>query len=203
MGNNGARAGPLGAPVNDVTRRSMLMHSFLETQSTACSALTTIHHFSGSLPQYAVTAAPPVAGADPGRGVVVFGTRWPQTKVGGRQCYATVRRHRGPTLFKSMCGFSLVEFDAIMELARGRVERPMDARLHRSVEMIELRPPRRRVCSAGEMVFFTLVLLREGDEGALPIRTVAFNIGVSLATVSNYFSYCSLALHDTFMLACP
>jgi len=53
------------------------------------------------------------------------------------------------------------------------------------------------------MIFLTLVLLRGGDEGALPIRTVAFNIGVSPATVSNYFYHCTFALHDMFMLACP
>ena len=66
-----------------------------------------------------------------------------------------------------MCGFSPVELDAIVELARERVERPMDPRMHRSVEMNELRRPRRRVCSAFEMIFLTLVLLRGGDEGAL------------------------------------
>ena len=102
-----------------------------------------------------------------------------------------------------MCVFSPVELDAIVELARERVERPMDPRMHRSVQMNELRRPRRRVCSAFEMIFLTLVLLRGGDEGALPIWTVAFNTGVSPATVSNYFSHCILSLHDTFMLACP
>jgi len=49
MGDNGAHAGPPGPPVNDATRRFMLIHSFLETQRTARSALTTIHQFSRSL----------------------------------------------------------------------------------------------------------------------------------------------------------
>jgi len=87
----------------------------------------------------------------------------PQTEVGGRQYYATVRGHHDPTLFKTMCGFSPVELDAIVELARERVERPMDPRLQRSVEMNELWRPRRRVCSAAQMIFLTLVLLRGGD----------------------------------------
>jgi len=203
MGESGAHAGPPGPPVNDVTRRFMSIHCFLKTQRTERSALTTIHQFSLSLPQSPVTAAPPAAVAGPGRGVGLLGTRRPQTQVGGRQYYASVRGHHDPTLFKSMCGFSPVEFDAIVELARERVERPMNPRLHRSVEMNELRRPRRRVCSAVEMNFLTLVLLRGGDEGALPIRTVAFNVGVSPATGRNYFSHCILALHDTFMLACP
>jgi len=167
MGDNGADAGPLGPPGNDVTRRFILIHSFIETQRTALSALTTIHHFSRSLPQSPFTAAPPVAGAGPGWGVALLGTRRPQTQVGGRQYYATARGHNDPTLCKSMCGFSPVELDAIVELARERVERPMDPRMHRSVEMNELRRPRRRVCSAFEMIFLTLVLLRGGDEGAL------------------------------------
>lgn len=79
MGDNGARAGPLGSPVNDVTRRSMLTHSFLETLRTTRFARTTTHHCSRSLPQYSVTAPPPVAGAGPGRGFALLGTRWPQT----------------------------------------------------------------------------------------------------------------------------
>jgi len=203
MRDRGAHAGPLGPPVNDITRRFMLIHSFLETQRTARSALTTIPHFSRSLPQFPVTASPPVAGACPGLGVALLGTRRPQTQVGGRQYYATVREHHYQTLFKSMCGSSPVEFDAIVELARKRVERPMHPRMHRCLEMNELRGPRRRVCLAVEMIFLTLVLLRGRDEGALTIRTVAFNIGVFPATVSNYFSLCILALHDTFMLACP
>jgi len=102
-----------------------------------------------------------------------------------------------------MCGFSPVEFDATVELARERVERPMDPRLYPSVEMNQLRRPRRRECSAVEMIFLTLNLLRGGTEGTLPIRTVAFNAGVSPATVSNYFSPCILSLHDTFTLSCP
>jgi len=200
---NGAHAGPLGPPVNDVTQRFMLIHSFLETQRTARTALTTIHHFSRSVSPSFVTAAPPVAGAGRGRGVALLGTRRPQTQVWGCQYYATSHGHHDRTLFKSMCGVSPVELDAIAELARERVERAMDPRMHRSVEMNELQRPRRRVCSAIELIFLTLVLLRGRDEGALPIRTVAFNIGVSPATVSNYFSHCILALHDTFMLACP
>jgi len=47
------------------------------------------------------------------------------------------------------------------------------------------------------------VLLRGGDEGALSLRLVAFDFGVSVATVSNYFSHCAFSLHDTLMVACP
>jgi len=137
MGDNGDHPGLLGSPVNDVTRRFMLIYSFLETQRSARSALTTIHHFSRSVPQAPVTAAPPVAGAGPGRGVALLGARRPQTHVGGRHYFATVRAHHDPTLFKSMCGFSPVEFDAIVESARKRLQRPMDPRLHCSVEAIE------------------------------------------------------------------
>ena len=203
IGDNGAHAGPPAPPVNDVTRRFMLIYSFLETQRTARSAPTTNHRFSRSLPQSPVTTAPLVADAGPGRGVALLGTRPPQAQVGGRQHYATVRGHHDSTLFKSMGGFSPVEFDAIVELALERVERQMEPPLHRSVEMKELRRPLRRVCLAVEMIFLTLVLLRGGDEGALPIRTDAFNVGVSPATVSNYFSHFIHAHHDTFILACP
>jgi len=185
MGDNGAYAGPPGPPLNDGTRRFILIPSFLETQRTARSALTTNHQSSCSMPQSSVTTTPPVAGAGPGRGVALLGTRRPQTQVGGRQNDATVRGHHDPTLFKSMCDFSPVKFAAIVELARERVERPMDPRLHSSVKMSELPRPRRRVCSAVKMNFLTLLLLRGGDEGALPIWTVAFNVGVSPATVSN------------------
>jgi len=79
IGDSGGRAGPRGPPVNDGTRRFMFIHSFLETQRTARSALTTIHHFSRSLPQFSITADPPVACAGPGRRVALLGTRRPLT----------------------------------------------------------------------------------------------------------------------------
>jgi len=50
----------------------------------------------------------------------------------------------------------------------------MDPRLQFSVEVNDLRHPPGRVCSAHEGYCLTLLCLCGGDQGALPIRTVAF-----------------------------
>jgi len=187
-------------------RRHPTLHADTLLRRDALHCALCLYHHLPLLPAPAtihLIAAPPFANAGPGRGVVLLRTRGPQTRVGVFQQSATAHGLHDPTLLKSTCGFSPVEFDAIVELACERVERTMDPRLHRSVEMNDLRNPRRLVCSAVEMILLTLVLLHGGEEGALPLRTVSFNIGVSLATVSNCHLHCVLALHDTFMHACP
>jgi len=187
-------------------RRNPTLHADTLLRRDALHCALCLYHHSPLFPAPAtihLTAAPPFANAGPGRGVVLLGTRGPRSRVAGCQQCATAHGLHDTTLLKSMCGFSPVEFDAIVELACERVERTMDPRLHRSVEMNDLRTPRRLVCSAVEMILLTLVLLHGGEEAALPLWTVSFNIGVSLATVSNCHLHCVLALHDTFMLACP
>ena len=101
-----------------------------------------------------------------------------------------------------MCGFTLEEFEGIVELARECLERPMDPRLQFSVEMNVLRHPPRRVCSAHEAYCLTLLCLRGGDQGALPIRTVAFTASLSPATVRNNFYHGLFLFMALFMLAC-
>ena len=183
----------------------MLLDSFSETQRTSRSALATIQHFSSLTQPLPVADAAPTANDDggPDRGVALVGMRRLQTRVGGRQQYAAVRGHHDPTLFKTLCGLTREEVDAIVELSRERVEMPMDPRLCYSVENNQARRPRRRVCSTVEIICLTLVLLRGGDEGALSLRLVAFDFGVSVATVSNTFYHCVFSLHDAFMAACP
>jgi len=65
----------------------------------------------------------------------------------------------------------------------------MDPRLHRFMDVNEFRRPRCRVCSAHDSFLVNFVPSSGGDERALPIRTVAFNFGVSPATVNIYFSH--------------
>lgn len=89
-----------------------------------------------------------------------------------------------------------------MELARERWERPMDPRLQFSVEMNDLRHPPGRVCSAHEAYCLTLLCLRGGDQGALPIRTVAFTASWSPATVRNNIFHGLFLFMTLFMLAC-
>ena len=67
MGDKYAHAGPLRSRVSDVTRRFMLIRSFLEPQRTARFAFTSIPPFFHSLLQSLVTAAHPVVGAGTGR----------------------------------------------------------------------------------------------------------------------------------------
>jgi len=165
MSDNRGFAGAPRPRVSDSTRRFMLLSSFLETQRTSRSALATIQHFSSLTHPLPVADAAPTANddGDPGRGVALVGMRRPQTRVGGRQQYAAVRGHHDPTLFKTLCSFTREEFDAIVELARQRVEMPMDPRLCYSEENNQARRPRRRVCSTVEIILLTLVLLRGGD----------------------------------------
>ena len=165
MSDNRGFAGAPRPRVSDSTRRFMLLNSFLETQRTSRSALATIQHFSSLTHPLPVADAAPTANddGDPGRGVALVGMRRPQTRVGGRQQYAAVRGHHDPTLFKTLCSFTREEFDAIVELARQRVEMPMDPRLCYLEENNQARRPRRRVCSTVEIILLTLVLLRGGD----------------------------------------
>lgn len=89
-----------------------------------------------------------------------------------------------------------------MELDLERLKRPMDPLLQFSVEMNDLRHPPRRVCFAHEAYCLTLLCLRGGDQGALPIRTVAFTASLSPATVRNNFYHGLFLFTTLFMLAC-